>query len=382
MEQDAMKEDELDDWLIELIKLYSDLHVFELQETTQVIEWTGEKSICVAGSKSGGRNEILELALPQRLYSKQNQGLCPERDFKVVHGGFSDRPISCLKHIRGTRILVSSGPPDSSLQLWQIGADDSDVIKPLHCIHNKEHTKKWSRIATSASGSPCVLHGSEVKDIQVTDLESKKAIYSLDTDNADSVSSLELLSKDEFLLCSGRGHLWLVDMRQPGSLATPCTVLPQGEGLHWCMGIRNRLSESDAASSRVARLSSSGHVLVTDMRDARSPLCQAKLNLSCESSDYNIMTVTWAPAFDDCLAVSGFNGKVHIYNTKSWIPAFTEEEPLFIHKGHAIAEGPDDWRSAVVTTHVWHPWKPRTLLSAATNGSLHVWDWIDQKMES
>ncbi|MGH0175400.1 UNVERIFIED_CONTAM: hypothetical protein FKN15_070929 [Acipenser sinensis] len=284
---------------------YNDLHVFELQETTQVIEWTGEKSICVAGSKSGSRNEILELALPQRLYSKQNQGLCPERDFKVVHGGFSDRPIRCLKHIRRTRILVSSGPPDSSLQLWQIGADDSDVIKPLHSIHNKEHTKKWSRIATSASGSPCVLHGSEVKDIQVTDLESKKAIYSLDTDNADSVSSLELLSKDEFLLCSGRGHLWLVDMRQPGSLATPCTVLPQGEGLHWCMGIRNRLSESDAASSRVARLSSSGHVLVTDMRDPRSPLCQAKLNLSCESSDYSIMTVTWAPAFDDCLAVSG-----------------------------------------------------------------------------
>lgn len=27
----------------------------------------------MAGSKSGSRNEILELALPQRLYSKQNQ---------------------------------------------------------------------------------------------------------------------------------------------------------------------------------------------------------------------------------------------------------------------------------------------------------------------
>lgn len=31
------------------------------------------------------------------------QGLCAERDFKVVHGGFTDGPVHCLKHVPGTR---------------------------------------------------------------------------------------------------------------------------------------------------------------------------------------------------------------------------------------------------------------------------------------
>ncbi|CAI9597456.1 unnamed protein product [Staurois parvus] len=30
-----------------------------------------------------------------------------------------------------------------------------------------------------------------------------------------------------------------------------------------------------------------------------------------------------------------------------------------------------------VTCHTWHPWKERTLISAANDGSLHMWDWLD-----
>ncbi|POI20663.1 hypothetical protein CIB84_015590, partial [Bambusicola thoracicus] len=58
-------------------------------------------------------------------FAFDSQGLCPERDFKVECGGFSNRPVYSLKHVPDTSLLVTSGPPDSSLQLWQMSAEDS-----------------------------------------------------------------------------------------------------------------------------------------------------------------------------------------------------------------------------------------------------------------
>lgn len=94
--------------------------------------------VCVAGYSSS-KNEILELSLPPKLCADENkvtnintfqtltfiivntiskchlnplarslcvcgvQGLCAQRDFKVVNGGFTDGPVRCLKHVPGTR---------------------------------------------------------------------------------------------------------------------------------------------------------------------------------------------------------------------------------------------------------------------------------------
>lgn len=79
------------------------------------------------------------------------QGLCAERDFKVVHGGFSDGSIHGLKHIPGTRYIivaidyvtyfscrelsssnccfllrcvVTNDGFNSNLQVWDLGGDD------------------------------------------------------------------------------------------------------------------------------------------------------------------------------------------------------------------------------------------------------------------
>ncbi|KAK5928721.1 hypothetical protein CesoFtcFv8_000315 [Champsocephalus esox] len=94
--------DILDDWFIETLKTYKDLHVYQLEHPTQVIEWTSGKTVCVAGYSSS-KNEVLELQLPLKLFAEENKGLCAERDFKVVHGGFTEGPVRCLRHVPGTR---------------------------------------------------------------------------------------------------------------------------------------------------------------------------------------------------------------------------------------------------------------------------------------
>lgn len=83
--------------------MYQDFHAFDLSGATRVLEWIEDKGVFVAGYESLKKNEILHLVLPLRLSVKENQGLFPERDFKVCHGGFSDRSVFDLKHVPDTR---------------------------------------------------------------------------------------------------------------------------------------------------------------------------------------------------------------------------------------------------------------------------------------
>ncbi|XP_067395193.1 WD repeat-containing protein 73 [Emydura macquarii macquarii] len=374
---------EAEDWLLESLRLYNDLHVFELQEPTRVIEWTGEKSVCVAGYENSRRNEILQLLLPQKLYVKEKQGLCPERDFKVERGGFSDRPVYSLQHVPDTSLLVTSGPPDSSLQVWQLAAEDTDVIKSVSTIPTGNDSKKlWAKIATTFTSSPCVLHGSRVNNVQITEIDSKKNIYTAASSISDEVSGLEFLDGNTLLACCVTGQLCLADIRQPQSPLADTSVPSAFGGEQWCLGVRLGLRGSDVNALSIARLSSGGQLMLTDLRNIPKPLKSAKCNVPAASPSAEFLCVSWAPALDGCLAVSGFNGTVHIYDTRSWPVSGGEVEPLFSHKGH-ICSGMDNGGDfPLVTAHAWHPWKPRTLLSAASDGSLHVWDWVESHNNS
>ncbi|XP_035636850.1 WD repeat-containing protein 73 [Oncorhynchus keta] len=380
MGETSSVENEFDDWFIESLKIYNNIHEYQLEHPTRVIEWTSEKTICVAGYSSD-KNEMLELLLPLKLFTDDNQGLCAERDFKVVHGGFSDGSIHCLKHIPGTRCVVTNDGFNSNLQVWDLGGDDCDVIKRTGVLQLKSASSdKGVKIAPGLTGGPCVLHGSQISDIQLTELTSGKPLYSLGKDIPDLLSSLQFVSGSVFLACACNGDLYVGDTRNPSGLQNN----PAGgrEGVHWCMGVKTDLSSSDPSSCSVARLSSACQVVVSDLRDLRAPLCQVQLHVQRKTTSDDFMKVTWAPALDNCLAVSGFDGMVQIYDTASWRPELMEFQPLFIHRGHMMSDDQFDTSSAVVTTHVWHPSRPRTVLSAAVDGSVHVWDWVDKATAS
>ena len=71
----------------------------------------------------------------------------------------------------------------------------------------------------------------------------------------------------------------------------------------------------------------------------------------------------------------GFGGGVQVFSVSTWGPEATEQRALFQHRGHSVL--PLGGSGSVRTTsHAWHPDRPRTLLSAATDGSVHVWDWV------
>lgn len=368
---EADLEEVLDDWFIESLKTYKDLHVYHLEHSTQVLEWTSGRTVCVAGYSSSSKNEILELSLPLRLLTEQNKGLCAQRDFKVVHGGFSDAPIVVLKHIPGTRCAVSNDGVSSTLLLWDLGGEDSDVIRQSGCIEPTVSSGLGGRriSAPVSQTEPKILHGTNTDDVLLTNISTGQHLYKLDCASSEPLSSLHFISDAAFVGGSINGSILLADTRSssapqiyPPVCPSSAPFCPTSAPIWWL----------DASPSRVVRLSSLGHVIVSDLKQIEASVAQAQIQKSQGSLK---AAVSWAPALDHHIAVSGLSGLVQIYDTSLWGVELQFAQPQFEHRGHMVCSSDAD---VITTCHTWHPERPTTLLTAANDGSLHVWDWNKQ----
>ncbi|XP_068179121.1 WD repeat-containing protein 73 [Antennarius striatus] len=370
-------DDILEEWFMESIKMYRDLYVYQLGCPTRVTEWTSEKTVCVAGYTSS-KNEILELRLPLKLLAGENKGLCAERDFRVVHGGFTDGPVCCLRHIPGTRCVVTNDGLRSDLQVWSISGDDGDVIRRTGSVEGSRRASEGgSRIAARLSSQPQVLHGAQSGDIRLTELSSEQLVYKLETDSADRLGSLQFVSDSVFIAGCWNGNVYTADTRTSSAPQLSPPPEASGEPVRWWTD-----ASTGPSGCRIVRLSSSGQTVISDLRNPGGVVSQAQLDVQTGRCNLDDVRVSWAPALDGWIAVSGFSGVVQIYNTSVWKAELQDVQPLFQHRGHAVSPPGGDGVPVYITGHTWHPEQPWTLLSAASDGSIHVWDWVDQSAGS
>ncbi|NWQ84640.1 WDR73 protein, partial [Columbina picui] len=264
-------------------------------------------------------------------------------------------------------LLVTSGPPDSSLQVWQVSAEDSDAIKSVSAIAAESNAgQPWAKIATISARAPWVLHGSSLDSVQITEVESRKNVYTA----AANVSLCVFF--DMCQRCKGNCRRSCGKRLQCSAPSAAACCPPGGGFSSFCPKFVPHGSAVDgvSAKNRVCR------AMLCVLAQTRESLAWVRCRFPRPSSGAEFLRVSWAPALQGCLAVSGFDGTVHVYDAQSWDSSGREAEPIFIHKGHALGGTDSSASPPLVTTHTWHPQKPRTLLSAASDGSLHVWEWV------
>jgi hypothetical protein len=72
--------------------------MFDFENVIHQIELTDPRTIGVVGKHKSGRDEILELSLPEKLtVAASHEGLVKNSDLRVKSGGFTIAPVVQVK---------------------------------------------------------------------------------------------------------------------------------------------------------------------------------------------------------------------------------------------------------------------------------------------
>jgi hypothetical protein len=77
--------------------------MFELEFPVDAIEIIDDTSICLSGIQNYSKKcELLQLSIPPKLLPKDiEEGLCKDRDFKIISGGYSSSRILQVNAVFG-----------------------------------------------------------------------------------------------------------------------------------------------------------------------------------------------------------------------------------------------------------------------------------------
>lgn len=371
-----------DDWFFDSVKNYRNLFMYDLQHPVTCMDWVDDKSLVVATS-SDFRNEILELSVPDKLLSNdlESAGLLKDRDFRQKNGGFSTCKICCIKHIPQSSKVCTSDETNTGIQVWEIGSNGTDLIKPVESLKSqhvdKSNKKCFAKIAVNENNPSCIVFGSSLNNLCCLDVE-KGTTHEVICDKAEFmetsvISEIKFIDQNALISCCEKsGEIRFIDFREKQVKADNSRKSNSNpvceKDSYWTMDITVDL---------VYRLSSAGSIVISDIRNGNDSILQ-EINTQHQSKTKDTeISIKASQQQQQKVSLSGFDGNVYIYDTqKSPVHEFgySFTEPIFNHQGHEknCSDQSDIIKSLA---HLWHPWKPGLIMSSASDGSLHAWEY-------
>ncbi|XP_048247400.1 WD repeat-containing protein 73-like isoform X2 [Haliotis rufescens] len=234
----------------------------------------------------------------------------------------------------------------------------------------------------------CLVFGSDLSSLSVADINTQQTVAHIQDCQRDIIIS-NMLQQDRCVLTSGRtsGELFLLDPRSHTIAVEQVldkTSAQQVSDKTSARQVSDKTSAqqvSDACPRRdtwtlcedkskavVLQMCSSGVMRVRDCRNLKH--CVKSVQTKLQAVEPGEITLSSCPTNADLVAVTGFDGCVQIYDRSKWGDADVVT-PVFVHQGH-IADREDPSQVIVTSQHLWYPWKQGTLLSAASDGGLHI----------
>ncbi|ESP04961.1 hypothetical protein LOTGIDRAFT_230022 [Lottia gigantea] len=363
-----MDPDLADEWLFESMKSYESLYMYDLQQPVITGDWVSQQGLCVCIS-DGKKHEVLELSLPDKLLSHQNnEGLLKDRDFRVETGGFLDFEIVQICHINNTRSMVTSIKDKNSIKVLQVGGTASNLISSKLTIHNNQPSND-SAVFGLLSGSH-VVFGSKMSDLTMADIETGSKIATITGDRTPdkNISAVCPMDKNLSLVCEkATGNVHTLDSRdknltlnfeQEKNSSLKITNSNQKDSeAHWTM-------YSSCDQNKLYQLSNQGELRFLDRRNL-SKAVTSKTDLKSSSESIGLKC---SPC-GSYLSVSGFDGNVHLFSTLK-LESESKVDTIFRHEGHVANTDQSELRT---TVNLWHSNQSDLVLSGAMDGSLHAW---------
>ncbi|XP_046560611.1 WD repeat-containing protein 73-like isoform X2 [Haliotis rubra] len=356
-----------DDWLFDSIKKYKTLHMYDLHKPVQASDWLSSDRLVVATSDEK-KHELLELSLPAQICVQEDSanGLTKDRDFQLVNGGFTDSSIISLHHLgqsvdtgQDYRKVLACVRGDNSVETWQLGSEDGNLIEKIGDLCSKNSTCHSAKLCVLDAHR--LMFGSHLSSISVGDINTQQTVADTRDCQQDIMIS-NMLLYDTCVLTSGlvSGELFLLDPRSRNITVEQVT--------NTCSSRETWTLCGDKSQTVVLQMCSSGDIHVRDCRNLKH--CVNSVQTKLQQAEPGEITLSICPTNPDLVAVTGVDGCVQIYDRSKW--GDTEVvTPVFVHQGH-IADREDQSQVILTSQHLWYPWKQGTLLSAASDGSLHI----------
>ncbi|XP_019863719.1 PREDICTED: WD repeat-containing protein 73-like isoform X2 [Amphimedon queenslandica] len=357
--------DDDDDWLISSLERYEQLFMYDLSTPVHLMYLASDKGVWVYGQTLANKRELSLLTLPTKITNKEITG---GRDFKISAGAVIPFSINCIQEMSNQQAVLCNADK-RSLHWWREDERSPDllveiassIVPPLP--HHKECETARSQCIThidywkSESNDQHLLLGSNSPPddghVQIYDVVSHSVSWETVLDKTKLHDALYFGSPHQIVLCSGNyGEILVVDTREPFS-ATPTRCSMDAE------------THDDYAlsctSNIIGTLSDAGSLRLYDSRSYEKPFYCCTMPTTFHSSQY--LTLTISPYNDRLL---GLHPGIIIYDTTSMPP-----KAIFTHDGHE-KEGAE---SVKVHGHIWHQSIPRLLISAGSDGGLHMWQY-------
>ncbi|OWF39270.1 WD repeat-containing protein 73-like [Mizuhopecten yessoensis] len=368
--------DEADDWLFDSIALYQNLYMYDLQHGITAMDWIDDKNVCIATS-SGSKHELAELHLPDKLLkaSQEKAGLIKNRDFHMNAGCYCPHRVACLKHVPNSRTIATC--PDTEackIQFWKLGTDDTDVIRNISTVENT-HSKGSPAHITPVPGTENLVFGSHLDNLCTVDSNTGQ-VSCTGCQRSERISSMDFTDSNTLICCCQEtGELVTFDLRED------LTKVKQEHTNNISLD-QKCFWTSTVTEFGVLKLSSTGEVRRVEKHNWSTDVGRwnTELNLL---SDFSNLTINALPRNEDTVYISGFDSNVYIFNLPmlSSMGSQTDHQvskPVFKHEGHMQNARMDTQAKLLTTvTHILHPLQHDLVLSAATDGSLHAWQFND-----
>ncbi|KAK3596714.1 hypothetical protein CHS0354_025011 [Potamilus streckersoni] len=352
--------------------------MYSMQDKVTAMDWVDSgKSVCV-GTSSGSKHEILELSLPDKLLASEEEGaVIKGRDFNVKNGGFCRGEITSIKHIPGTRLCLVVEKNSSTVTAWKMGNNESDMIQKQKEIQGLKSSCPRLEVCIDGQDTPQnFAYGSSTNDISVVDLATFQTVTdSTDLSLSQEVSYLSYQGHNTILCCCRKsGDIVVLDLRDKKVKVTHSPCLGR-QAAFWTAVNSVDGCATNQGKTLIIQLSSEGQFIILDPRKINECISGATTHKGAKTDNEHInLEVSSCQKF---VSTSGFDSEVDIFCFDSFKNSDENKiGPVFTHEGHVTTCEEPIASDFTVTSHLQHPFQASLILSAASDGSLHAWEYI------